>query len=116
MRIQLRRPVSKATKVSFFGDTVPGYPIYEPISTGQRLLEHLGNCDIVIANLESPLTTASHPKQVGTSLRSDPASVSELKELNVSIWGRLYPVNGYDRFKSEDISWVARWVSHMRKT
>ncbi len=42
-------------------------------------------CDLVVANLESPLTTATSAKDRGSSLCSDPNSVKELKELNVNV-------------------------------
>lgn len=85
MKVQLREPVTKPIKVGFLGDTAPGYPTYKPINKSHYLLKLLGACDLVIANLESPLTTANSTKNWGSSLRSDPKSVQELKELNINV-------------------------------
>jgi len=85
LRFQLRRPTSPLLTIGFLGDTVPGFPTYKPIKKSRRLLELLGFCDLVIANLESPLTTATSTKDWGSSLCSDPNSVQELKELNVDV-------------------------------
>jgi hypothetical protein len=85
MRLKLREYRSRSVKVGFVGDTVPGFPIYKPIKKSRRLLKVLDACDLVVANLESPLTTATSVKDFGSSLCSDPNSVQELKVLNVNV-------------------------------
>jgi poly-gamma-glutamate synthesis protein (capsule biosynthesis protein) len=85
MRVRLREPKSKPVSIGFVGDITPGFPVYKPIRKSQHLLELLGSCDLVVANLESPITTAPSIKDRGISICSGPWSVNELKELNVKL-------------------------------
>ena len=85
MNVKLREPTSQPVLIGFVGDIAPGFPAYSPISKNHRLLELLDTCDLVVANLESPLTTVPSIKNRGISVCSVPSSVKELKELNVKL-------------------------------
>jgi len=85
MKIQIREPISESLKFGFLGDIVPGFPEYKPVIKDRRLMELLDPCDLVIANIESPLTNAPSIKERGISLRSDPKSVKVLNELNINV-------------------------------
>jgi hypothetical protein len=85
MKIELRKSESQGLKIGFLGDFAPGYPTYKTIRKSLRLRKLLHACDFVIANLESPLTSASSSKKWGSSLLSEPGSVNVLKELNINI-------------------------------
>ena len=80
-----REPVSDPIVTAFAGDTVPGLLEEEGSNVSEPLMSLLRSCRLVVANLESPLTTAASRKPRGTSLASSPASVRRLKELNVSL-------------------------------
>jgi hypothetical protein len=71
--------------IAFLGDTIPGYPAYNPINKSRYLIELLNSCDLVVANLEGPLTTAPSVKNWGSSLYSHPTSVKELLDLKIDL-------------------------------
>jgi poly-gamma-glutamate synthesis protein (capsule biosynthesis protein) len=85
MKTILRDKTSESIVIGFAGDFVPGYPQYTPIRKNKAIVELMKSCDFVIANLESALTEAASAKTKGSSLFSQPASIREFKECNISI-------------------------------
>jgi len=83
VRIEIRASAGPSARVGCAGDLVPGCPDWVPLAKEETLRRALGSCALVVANLESPLTTAASHKERGASLASDPASVRELKDCNI---------------------------------
>ena len=85
MKTRWRVPQSEPVVIAFAGDTMPRYEDHGGIAKSEDLTGLLHSCDLVMANLESPLTTAGSFKTGGSSLFSIPSSVLDLQELNISL-------------------------------
>ncbi len=71
-------------RIGFLGDVYPGRD--GALTVSAAVAELLAGFDLVVANLESPITAVSEPVvEKGTHLRSEPGSESLLSELSIEV-------------------------------
>ncbi|WP_100374108.1 CapA family protein [Bacillus sp. FJAT-45037] len=69
-------------KVVLIGDTLLNQ---ETLSIDNKLLEQCQDADLVLLNVEGPLTTAAAKKSAGTPICSRPENIRYLQQLNVHV-------------------------------